>query len=444
MSLVPNKPTTPRRFIIENAVWLLGSTLLAVIVWFAAVNQQNPVQQQRFRDTIRVNVLKDDTMLVVNPPLPVQVVIRAPSTVWTILQDDDITVNADLRGKPAGSYTVALTAALSSARLGAVSEVLPSQITIELAKSSEQVFNVNVSAIQSPPVGFQIANAKPSVPTTKVSGSEAQVKRVAAVEARMNLSDQSKPVTRTVDLLAVDAEGNVVPDVTLVPQQVTVTVDIQPRPGVTVLNIAPTFQESTLPQGYLLSNYSAAPVRVAVRGERTIIEALNGSIPTDPIDLTGKTQSFTQTVKLALPNGVTLTDPVDVVVTVQVEAINVTREFVNIPVQTQGLDPADFAITLQPDHVTVIVKGPQTALDAVQASDLTVIAPLAGLGGGTYTVTLQASIAHAGLTNANLSIPNVQAQVTIRALHPTSTPTITPTVPPTAIPPPGPTASPTP
>ena len=434
MSLVPNKPTTARRFILENGVWLVGSILLAVIVWFAAVNQQNPVEQQRFRDTIRVDVLRDDAMLVVNPPPPVQVVVRAPSSVWTILQDDDITVSADLRGKPAGTYTVALTAALSPARLGVVSEVLPSQITISLAKRSEQVFNINISAVQSPPVGFQIADAKPNVPTTNVSGSEAQVKRVASVEARVNLSDQTKPLTRTIDLLAVDAEGNAVNDVSLSPTQVTVAIDIEPRPGVTVLNIAPTFQEATLPQGYLLSNYSAAPLRVAVRGERSSIEALNGSVPTEPIDLTGKTASFNQTVKLALPSGVTLTDPVDVVVSVQIDAINVTREIPNVPVQTQGLDPADFAITLQPDHVSVIVKGPQTALDGVQPSDITVIAPLAGLGSGTYTITLQASIAHAGLTNANLSIPNLQAQVTIRALHPTATPTITPTSPPTAIP----------
>src|SRR5579859_4844073 len=118
--------------------------MLAVIVWFAAVNQQNPVQQQQFRDAIPVQVLSDPTMLVVNPPTPVRVIVRAPQSVWNILQAGDITVTADLRGQGAGLHTVTLAAALSPERLGAVSEVLPSQITVELAQRSEQIFNVTI------------------------------------------------------------------------------------------------------------------------------------------------------------------------------------------------------------------------------------------------------------------------------------------------------------
>ncbi|MHB8624850.1 MAG: CdaR family protein [Aggregatilineales bacterium] len=422
-----------RRLILDNAVWLVGSIFLAVIIWFAAENQQNPVQQQQFRDTIPVQVLRDSSMLVVNPPAPVRVIVRAPLSVWNILQDGDITVTADLRGQPAGTHVVTLTAALSSQRLGAVSEVLPSQITIDLAQRSEQVFNISITPTQDPPVGFEII-PPPSEVTTKVSGSDAQVKQVAQVVARVNLANETKPITRTVQLLAVDAEGNPVPNVEVAPSQVTVDINIQPRPGVTVLKVQPTMLTATLPQGYLLSAYSSDPVSVAVRGDPNTIEALNGTIATEQIDLTGKTQSFTQTVKLALPPGVTLTDPVDVVVSVTIQAINITRPFTNIQVIPQGLDSADFAITLQPDHVNVIVTGPQSALETLQEGDIQVIAPLSGLGGGTHTVTVQASVAHAGLTSQNLNIPDAQVQVTIRALHPTLTPTPSPTVPPTMTP----------
>ncbi len=429
-----SSPSSLRHLLVENAAWLAVSIALAVVVWFAAVNQQNPVLQQRFRDTIPVHVLKDDTMLVVNPPSDVQVVVRAPSTVWDLLTPDDITVNADLRGKAAGTYTVTLQAALAPARQGAVSEVLPSQVTIELAKRSEQVFNITVVPTQNPTVGFFVKSAVPATPTVTVSGSEDAVKRVVAVDARVDLAAQNKPLSRTLDLVAVDANNDTVSDVELTPPQVTVAFDIEPRPGVSVVAVAPNLQKSTLPQGYLLRTYSADPSSVAVQGELASIEALNGTVATDPIDLSGKTQSFTQTVKLALPPGVTLTDPIDVTVSVQIDPINGTLEFSDIPVLTQGLDQADFAINLQPDHVSVIVNGPQTVLDTLQASDITVIAPLNGLGGGTFTVTLQASIAHAGLTSANVSLPDAQVQVTIRALQPTPTLTPSPSPPPTAIP----------
>src|SRR5260221_5976232 len=106
---------------------------------------------------------------------------------------------------------------------------------------------------------------------------------------------------------------------------------------------------------------------------------MNGIVYTDPNDLTGQTKTFTQTVKLTLPPGVTLTDPVEVTVTVDVEPLVGSREFNDILVQPQGLDPTDYAITLQPDHVNVIVNGPQASLDALSDTDITVIAPLSGL-----------------------------------------------------------------
>ncbi len=420
----PPRPS-PWRFILDNTAWLLGSLLLAVFVWFAAVNQQNPVEQQRFRDRIPIQVLKDETLLIVNQPPPAQVVVRAPRTVWDILDANDITITADLRGKPAGKYVVSLVPSLSPSRQGVVSEVQPSQVTIELAKRSEQVFNITIEPIQQPPVGFFVDSTTPSETTARVSGSEAQVKQVVAVLARVNLADQDKSVTRTIPLEAVDAEKKPVPDVSIIPQQITTTIAIKPRPGVTVMKVSAVLQTNTLPQGYLLTNYEASPATVAVRGDPATIAAMNGRVNTDPLDLTAKTAPFTQAVKLALPPGVSLTDPVDVSVNVQIEAITVTREFPNIPVITQGLDPADFSITLQPKEVNVIVKGPQQAVNALQANEITVIAPLAGLGGGTHTVTLQASVAHAGLQNSNLSIPNPQAQVTIVALRPTLTPTAT-------------------
>lgn len=437
-----NSPPPLRHFVVDNTAWLLGSLVLAVFVWFAAVNQQNPVEQQRFRDRIIVQVVTDENLLVVNQPSPVQVIVRAPRSVWDVLDANDITVKADLTGKPPGKYTVTLSPALSPARLGVVSEVQPSQVTIELAKRSERAFTINIVATQEPPVGFLMADdTKLSETTANVSGSDEQVKQVVAVVARVNLADQKTPLTRDLQVLAVDAEGKLVPDVSVKPQQVTATIDIQPRPGVTVLKVRPVLLTQTLPEGYLLSTYKSSPENVAVRGDRDAISLMNGSVNTEPIDLTSRTAPFVQNVKLALPNGVALVEPVDVTVSVEIEAINATKEFENVNVQPTGLDSADFSITTQPSKVNVIVKGPQQALSNLQVSEITVIAPLAGLGSGTHTVTLQASVAHAGLTNSNLSIPNAQAQVTIVALHPTATPTAT-HIPPTFTQ--APTASPTP
>jgi YbbR domain-containing protein len=440
--MTPTLRQSLRGQIYRNALWLLGSLALAIFVWYAAVNQQNPIVQQRYSGRVPVKILKDDTLLVTDAPAPVQVVIRAPRSVWDALDANDIQVTADLRGKPPGSYTVPLSAILAANRIGEVSEVQPTTGTVTLVKRSEAAFDVTLVALRPPPVGFEVGSNTFNENTATVTGSEDAVRRVVSVVARIDLSDQTRTITRSIPVTPIDSDGRTVTDVTVVPAQVDAQINIQPRPGVTVLKVVPNLLTNTLPLGYLVSNYSAEPAVVAVRGDRNIIESLNGTIETDPINLANKVGPFTQTLRLALPTGVTLTDPVNVVVSVDIEAVNITREFATIPVITQGLDPADFNITIQPQVVTVIVKGPQQAVSSLQANEITVFAPLANLGSGTFTVTLQASVAHAGLTSSNISIPNPEARVVIVALRPTAT--FTPTRPPTVTPTMAPTASATP
>ncbi|HVO41546.1 MAG TPA: CdaR family protein, partial [Aggregatilineales bacterium] len=105
-----------------------------------------------------------------------------------------------------------------------------------------------------------------------------------------------------------------------------------------------------------------------------------------------------------------------------------SREFQNVPVQKRGLDPADFTITVQPDHVTMIVSGPQPVLDKLTADDITVIAPLDGLSAGKYQISLQGSVTQPGLS---VSLPLSKVDVTITAINPTITPTSSPTPTPT-------------
>ncbi len=417
---------TALRFILDNLGWLLGSLTLAVVIWYVASSAQNPVQQRRMADRLPIKIVMDDGLLVVNSPATTaQVTVRAPQSVWDVLEADDISVVADLSKRQPGSYTIPLTATLSNARHGTVTDIQPSQITVELARRSEQLVNVTVIQVAEPSPGFT-ASTTVSDPTAKIVGPEAAVKQVAAVQASVNVQDQRVSFSRVVKLSAVDANNKEIAGLQITPAEVTVTVDVQPRPDVTELSVVPKLI-GEVPTGYFRRNYSWDPKTVVVRGDRVIVDAMNGIISTDPIDLTGKNATFTQKVKLTLPIGVTLPDPVEITVTVEIAPVIGSRQFDSIPVQTQGLDPADFTITVQPERVSVIVSGPQPLLDALDASEISVIAPLGGLSAGKTSVTLQASVNAPGINSQDIVIPNAKVDVTIVALHPTATPTPGPT-----------------
>jgi YbbR domain-containing protein len=151
---------------------------------------------------------------------------------------------------------------------------------------------------------------------------------------------------------------------------------------------------------------------------------MDGVIRTEPIDQTGRAQRFTQTVKVSLPPGVEMADPMDITVTVEINPVQSSREFADIPVQPQGLDRADYLITITPERVNVIVSGPKILVDQITSTDVSVFAPLNGLAAGEHTVTLQASVTKAEIAAVTVRIPNDLVQVRITARNPTPTPTL--------------------
>src|SRR5258706_9221097 len=109
----------PSGFILDNLGWLLGSLVLALVVWYAAVSAQNPVEQRRLSSRIPINILKDSNLIIVNdPPTTALVTVRAPHSVWDVLEAEDISITADLSSAGPGVHTIPLTATLSSARRG--------------------------------------------------------------------------------------------------------------------------------------------------------------------------------------------------------------------------------------------------------------------------------------------------------------------------------------
>lgn len=416
---------TRLRFLLDNLGWLIGSLLLAFAVWYAALSARDPVEQRRLIGQVPVELRYDEGLIVANrPPLNAQVTVRGLQSVFGTLELRQVKVVADLSGLPPRDepYSVELRGVLApEVRGAAVIAVQPSRISVQLARRAEQLKDISVRFEREPPIGYTVT-AQPAQSEVLVVGAAERVAQVASVQVTVNVQNQRGTFTLTLPLSALDAEGRPVTDVTLTPSEVAVTVDVQQRSDVTELAVEPRLV-GELPSGYLRVNQMWSPRRVFVRGNQRSIEAMNGVIFTEPIDLSNRTQTFTQIVRLSVPSGVTLLEPRDITVTVEIEAVQGSREFTGIPIQVQGIDTADFAVALQPERVNVIVRGAQVALEALRAEDIRVFASLSGLGVGIHQVTLQASVAREGFSGGNVVIPNNVVEVSITARNPTLTPT---------------------
>ncbi|GAB4569701.1 MAG: hypothetical protein Kow0077_02660 [Anaerolineae bacterium] len=413
--------------LLTNLAWAAVSLLLAVIVWIAATTQQNPVESRSFPQRIPIEIVTDEGMIVTNDPVSsAQVVLRARSDVWDTLQASDIQIVADLRGRLPGTHTVDLDIQFATVNRIIVEDYQPRQITVVLDQAAERLVPVQADIRSGPPTGFEIASITFSEQETRVTGPASQVDRVAAAEVRLVLNNERNPFTRNYRLFALDAEGRSVPDVTLIPETVDVTVDIQPREDFREVFVTPNIIGEPA-AGYVIYSITYEPQTILVSGRPSALEQITGTIQTAPIDLTGQTRSFSRTVSVELPPGVFLATEQSVTVTVEIDTLTASRRFERLPVQVQGLNPAsNLQATITPAEVTMLITGPQPILDTLTPDSISIIADLAGLAPGGYQIPLQAVVNREGLESAVISVLPPVLDVQITEIIPPDT-TLTPT-----------------
>jgi YbbR domain-containing protein len=162
--------------------------------------------------------------------------------------------------------------------------------------------------------------------------------------------------------------------------------------------------------GFELVQSGVSPQNVVIRGARSRVQSVT-SLPTEEIDLTGRTGSFASSVKILLPSTlikIAGDAAADFHATIQ-EAI-VQHAFEGV-----ALSPFDFAAHLalksMPVPGTVKMQGTQLAVDAVRPEQLRLLLDLGGVRrAGTYTLQTRPD-AVPGLTTVDWSPREVTVDV---------------------------------
>ena len=322
-----------------------------------------------------------------------------------------------------GSYRVELEARLASPLRGKVVALHPGVWNVTIDLEIEQRHPIQVVVTNDPPLGYTYPiDLTCNETEVIVRGSADLVAAVEHVEARLNLSDDLNPTTKSVNLTAVQSNGLRARDVTLTPANVDCDVDIQPRSDVFPMPVLPKVVGSP-PPGYDFIGYSdIEPDSVALTGSLTGIRSLPGLIRTVAIDLTDRTETFTIEVALDLPEGVTTVPENQLIkVTVSIEPQLSTRPYEDVPVEIVGLDTTQFRATGLADTVTVFVSGPPGQLP--DPRDVRVIVDVTGLPPGVHQVQPQGLINGSTAPNGiTISISPDDLSMTIEALNPSPTP----------------------
>lgn len=399
---------------------LLLSLLLALVIWVNAQQGEDPVIRRALQIPVEFTGVPENVRLIEpsNSGGAVLIVFEGPTSVAETLTAADFSATADLSLVPYGQPHMVPVVVRPDNEEITMDPPAPGEISVYLEELITKEVPVELDSRGSVPRGYNAGEALLEPQFITVKGIASDVDRLASARATVFLSTEDTQ-TKVVSPQPIfyDQQGRVtgVSNLEVSHNQVTVTIPIQEAADFANKVISVNVVGEPAP-GYRVLNTSVNPPSVLVTGRPSQLE-LPFRVQTEPIDVTGLTESLQTRVSLVLPPGITLDEVQEIVATVEIEPFSSTKIF-NRPIEVLGLNE-ELETVIQPETVRVVLFGPLPALDALPEQEVEVTVDVFGLEEGTYELEPTVIIPERGL-----EIRSVQpALITVVITQPMTTTT---------------------
>lgn len=380
-----------KRILSELSTWLLAFAL-AFLVWIVAVREEDPINTKSLGQRVPVQIVNLNETLTIfekdDLPSDIQVEIRAPQSVWQILNTRHLEAWIDLAEYGVGRHTIPIQVSINIPQ-ATIRQVTPAEVAVQLEPQIEKHIPVTVIVNDEPPQGYVSRLPTTDPLSITVRGSPSAVNLVEMVVARVSLNNNRETVIQMADLSPRGSDNRIISQISLEPDQVEVTVPIRQRFGYKDVSVKAlvTGQPAA---GYWLSNISVEPNTVTLLGGPSALNETAGFIETAEIDVTGATEDVSRRVPLNLPPGVSIVldegqDP-EIGRSVEVKASIsplIGGQTVRVRVKMQGVNP-NYSLNVSPEFIEVILSGPSPTLLSLGEDDIIPEVDLFGLEPGTH------------------------------------------------------------
>ncbi len=356
------------------------SVLLAVALWVQATAVGNPVDRYTF-DAVPVVAGEAPSGLVVTgalQPAKVNITVECRRRVAANLGQGSFVASVALAGGHAGThdYPVEVTAPEGVK----IVEISPAAVSVDLEPAAASSVPVRYRLEGAPPEGYTVGTASVSPVTVTVRGPSSLISRVVLALATVDLSSLTSEAKLETHLVPVDASGLEVTGVSLSPAAATVAVPIVALPSPESVDIDPILTGSP-GEGFAVLRVSCVPARASVRAKPGLAVDFD-RVTTLPVDISGSTSDVTAIVRLVTPDTVADIEPAEVEVVVEIGAV---KTFADIPVSVRNVS-RDYTQSLRPETVTIVLRGPKSLLDRLQAAEIVAYVDATGVTAGTTSV----------------------------------------------------------
>jgi YbbR domain-containing protein len=361
-----------------------------------ATESEDPTKRDTLANPVEIEIegLPEDRVTYDAENMRVWVTVRAPTSIWNSLRTDDFHAYIDLSDTPTGTLDVPVQVELESepTEVTEIAEISPKTVQITVEELSEKDVPVTINIQGTPAVGFQMQANEVVPQSVRVRGPETFVQQVTKAQVIVSVNDKQGDIQSDYQPVPLDDNDDPVSRVEIAPKMVTVNIPIEPLGYLRDLAVTPALQGQPAPD-YRVSNLVVRPPVVKVFGPPEAVRNTSGYLQTQPINLTGITQSMTTPVSLQMPEGLTIVDPARPIVSVTLK-IEVIRSGLTLEVTPtiQGLSE-NLSATVELDTIVVILNGPLSIMEMLNAQeDVQLSLDLTGLDPGDYSLVPEISV----------------------------------------------------
>ena len=409
------------RWLLNNLGLMVLALLFGFGAWTLSTLQDDPIVDENLSAKVVIlgenqigSATWSDTL-----PVSVTVRIRGPRSVYNRLNSSGLSVDVNLAKLSLGSHVISLTPTLPPREVELLSvKPVTGVVTIERVLSVKMP--VSITLIGTPALGFRVGSPTSIPMQVTVSGTQDVISRVQSVNAVVSVDGARASVESEVRAFARDSSGQVVSEVHVVPDFISVRVPLEQLSNYRDLAVFVQLHGQPA-EGYAVTDVTVDPVIVTIYGPVAAVQATKGYIETLPVLIDGAKSDIDEQIGIDVPTGVSLVSEkqTSVHVHIRVQPLIGSRTVKRTPVLL-GLSQT-FSVTVSPASVDILLNGPLPQLNVLTETDVIVELNLTGLQAGVHQLTPVVRVPE-GITAQSVLPATVQVELApLNNITPTAT-----------------------
>lgn len=279
----------------NNRALKLLALAIAIVLWLYVSIEQDPISQRTYNVPITVENLSADKVATVSKEY-VSVKVMGRETRLDGITAEDFKAYVDLSKAKKGESEVDVHVSLPNEVFFA--KLDPNRVNVYVEQREGETMNMDIVRTGMPPEGITIDEMTIEPQSVFVSGNEDALSRVAKAGVVVDLNDVYSSSKKEVPVQLFDYEGNVIEQSELKTYPETVTLSIKAS-EVDIQKAVPIQAElvGSLAEGVQVDSITVDPQMATIEGSPADLAKIS-EIKTEPIDLSGLSETTSFTVKL--------------------------------------------------------------------------------------------------------------------------------------------------